>query len=133
MVAQVRPQVGGLVLRRLFVEGSDVKAGQVLYELDAAPYRAALAQAEATLAKSRASLKATQVTAKRTAELAEFEAISRQDNDDAHANVQIAAADVKLARSARDGANQPDLHAHCRADFRAHRDLGSDAGRLGGG
>ncbi|MGF0238029.1 efflux RND transporter periplasmic adaptor subunit [Rhodococcus sp. IEGM1300] len=100
MVAQVRPQVGGLVLRRLFVEGSDVTAGQVLYELDAAPYRAALAQAQASLAKSRASLKAAQVTAKRTAQLAKFEAISRQDNDDAYATVQIAAADVKLAEAA---------------------------------
>jgi membrane fusion protein (multidrug efflux system) len=100
MVAQVRPQVGGLVLRRLFVEGSDVTAGQVLYELDAAPYRAALAQAQASLAKSRASLKAAQVTAKRTAALAKFEAISRQDNDDAYATVQIAAADVKLAEAA---------------------------------
>ncbi|MBK5417967.1 efflux RND transporter periplasmic adaptor subunit [Pseudomonas sp. TH31] len=100
MVAQVRPQVGGLVLRRLFVEGSEVKAGQVLYELDAAPYRAAVAQSEASLAKSRASLKAAQVTAKRTAELAKFEAISRQDNDDAQASVQTAAADVKLAEAA---------------------------------
>lgn len=100
MVAQVRPQVGGLVLRRLFIEGSEVKAGQVLYELDAAPYRAALAQSEASLAKSRASLKAAQVTANRTAELAEFEAVSRQDNDDAQASVQTAAADVKLAEAA---------------------------------
>ncbi|WP_350615655.1 efflux RND transporter periplasmic adaptor subunit [Pseudomonas sp. HY7a-MNA-CIBAN-0227] len=100
MVAQVRPQVGGLVQRRLFVEGSEVKAGQVLYELDAAPYRAALAQSEAVLAKSRATLKAAQATAKRTAELAKFEAISRQDDDDAQTNVQIAAADVKLAEAA---------------------------------
>ncbi|NWD21657.1 efflux RND transporter periplasmic adaptor subunit [Pseudomonas yamanorum] len=100
LMAQVRPQVGGVVLRRLFVEGSEVKAGQVLYELDAAPYRAALAQSEATLARSRASLKAARVTASRTAELASIEAVSHQANDDAQANVDTAAADVKLAEAA---------------------------------
>ncbi|MFC6301045.1 efflux RND transporter periplasmic adaptor subunit [Pseudomonas sp. CCM 7893] len=100
LMAEVRPQVGGVVQRRLFVEGSEVKAGQVLYELDAAPYRATVAQAEASLAKSRASLKAARVTAKRTAELASIEALSRQDNDDAQANVETAAADAKLAEAA---------------------------------
>ncbi|MFC6339671.1 efflux RND transporter periplasmic adaptor subunit [Pseudomonas sp. CCM 7891] len=100
LVAQVRPQVGGVVMRRLFVEGSEVKAGQVLYELDAAPYRAAVAQSEASLARSRASLKATRVTAKRTAELVRIEAVSHQDNDDAQASVDTAAADVKLAEAA---------------------------------
>lgn len=99
LMAQVRPQVGGVVLRRLFAEGSEVKAGQVLYELDAAPYRAALAQAEAALVKSRATLKAAQVTAGRTAQLASIEAVSRQNNDDAQANVQTAAVDVKLAQA----------------------------------
>lgn len=100
MNAQVRPQVGGVVLRRLFVEGSEVTAGQVLYELDAAPYRAAVAQAKASKVKSSANLKAAQVTAGRTAQLALIDAVSRQDNDDAQANVQTAAADVKLAQAA---------------------------------
>ncbi|MBD8094590.1 efflux RND transporter periplasmic adaptor subunit [Pseudomonas fluorescens] len=100
LMAEVRPQVGGVVQRRLFVEGSEVKVGQLLYELDAAPYRATVAQAEASLAKSRASLKAARVTARRTAELASIEAVSRQDNDDAQAIVETAAADVKLAEAA---------------------------------
>lgn len=100
LMAEVRPQVGGVVQRRLFVEGSEVQAGQVLYELDARPYRAAMAQAEASLSRGRASFKAASVTARRTAELASIEAISRQENDDAQASVETAAADVKLAEAA---------------------------------
>lgn len=104
LMAEVRPQVGGVVQRRLFDEGSEVKAGQVLYELDAAPYRAALAQSEASLARSRATLKAARATAKRTAELASIEAVSHQENDDAQATVETTAADVKLAEAAQETA-----------------------------
>ncbi len=97
MVAQIRPQVGGIVQRRLFVEGADVKAGQALYQLDAAPYNAALAQAQASLAKYRATLKSAQATARRDAELVKINAISQQDNEDAQATLLTAAADVQVA------------------------------------
>ncbi|KIQ08524.1 hemolysin D [Pseudomonas simiae] len=99
MVAQIRPQVGGIVQRRLFVEGADVKVGQALYRLDAASYTAALAQAEASLAKYRATLKSAQATARRDAELVKINAISQQDNEDAQATLLTAAADVQGAEA----------------------------------
>ena len=99
MVAQIRPQVGGIVQRRLFVEGADVKVGQALYQLDAASYTAALAQAEASLAKYRATLKSAQATARRDAELVKINAISQQTNEDAQATLLTAAADVQVAEA----------------------------------
>ncbi|WP_321851477.1 efflux RND transporter periplasmic adaptor subunit [Pseudomonas paraveronii] len=99
MVAQIRPQVGGIVQRRLFVEGADVKVGQALYQLDAASYTAALAQSEASLVKYRATLKSAQTTAKRDAELVKINAISQQTNEDAQATLLTAAADVQVAEA----------------------------------
>src|SRR5476651_314218 len=99
MVAQIRPQVGGIVQRRLFVEGADVKVGQALYQLDAASYTAALAQSKASLAKSRATLKSAQTTARRDAGLVKINAISQQDNEDAQATLLTAAADVQVAEA----------------------------------
>jgi len=99
MVAQIRPQVGGIVQRRLFVEGADVKVGQALYQLDAASYTAALAQSQASLAKARATLKSAQSTARRDAELVKINAISQQDNEDAQATLLTAAADVQVAEA----------------------------------
>jgi len=58
-IADIRPQVSGLILKRLFTEGSDVQAGQVLYQIDPAPFQAALDNAEAALGRSEASLTAT--------------------------------------------------------------------------
>jgi len=97
MVAQIRPQVGGIVQQRLFVEGAEVKAGQALYQIDAAPYKAALAQMQATAAKARATLKSAQSTARRDAQLAKIDAISQQDNEDAQVALQTAQADVQVA------------------------------------
>ena len=99
MVAQIRPQVGGIVQRRLFVEGADVKVGQALYQLDAASYTAALAQSQASLVKYRATLKSSQATAKRDAELVKINAISQQTNEDAQATLLTAAADVQVAEA----------------------------------
>lgn len=99
MVAQIRPQVGGIIQRRLFVEGADVKVGQALYQLDAASYTAALAQSQASLAKARATLKSAQSTARRDAELVKINAISQQDNEDAQATLLTAAADVQVAEA----------------------------------
>ena len=99
MVAQIRPQVGGIVQRRLFVEGADVKVGQALYQLDAASYTAALAQSQASLAKYRATLKSAQATAKRDAELVKINAIRQQSYEDAQATLLTAAADVQVAEA----------------------------------
>jgi membrane fusion protein (multidrug efflux system) len=99
MVSDIRPQVGGIVQQRLFVEGAEVKAGQALYQLDPASYKAALAEAQATLAKAQATLKSAQLTAKRNAGLAKIDAISQQDNEDAQAARLTAEADVKVAQA----------------------------------
>ncbi|WP_339540564.1 efflux RND transporter periplasmic adaptor subunit [Pseudomonas sp. RA_5y_Pfl1_P24] len=96
MVAEIRPQVGGIVQQRLFVEGAEVKAGQALYQLDAAPYKAALAQAQASLTKARATLKSAQTTASRNARLVKINAISQQTDEDSQATLLTAAADVKV-------------------------------------
>lgn len=99
MVAEIRPQVGGIVQQRLFVEGAEVKAGQALYQLDAAPYKAALAQAQASLSKVRATLKSAQTTASRNAQLVKIDAISQQTNEDSQATLLTAAADVEAAQA----------------------------------
>ena len=99
MVAEIRPQVGGIVQQRLFVEGAEVKVGQALYQLDAAPYKAALAQAEATLSKSRATLKSAQTTATRNAQLVKIDAISQQTYEDSQATLLTATADVQVAQA----------------------------------
>lgn len=98
--AQVRARVTGIVHKRLFREGSDVKAGQPLFQIDAAPYQAALDSAQAALAKAQAN--ATQATAQATrfAPLREANAISQQDYINAQAAQKQAEADVAAARAA---------------------------------
>jgi membrane fusion protein (multidrug efflux system) len=90
-VSEVRPQVSGLILKRLFVEGSSVKAGQVLYQIDPAPYQAAYDSAAATVNSTRAK-------AERYATLLKQNAISAQDADDAQAAYKLAAANAQAAR-----------------------------------
>ena len=97
MLADIRPQVGGIVQQRLFVEGAEVKAGQALYQIDPAPYKATLAEAQATASKARATLKSAQATATRNAALVKIDAISQQDNEDAQVALQTAQADVQVA------------------------------------
>jgi len=89
--AEVRPQVNGIILKRLFVEGGEVKAGQQLYQIDAAPYRAAYESAVAAEASSRA-------LAERYKPLAEANAVSKQDYDNAVAAQLQAQASVETAR-----------------------------------
>ncbi|AOJ06236.1 efflux RND transporter periplasmic adaptor subunit [Burkholderia mayonis] len=93
-VAEVRPQIGGIVRKRLFTEGSDVKAGQVLYQIDPATYQASYDQARGTLAKAQATLASAKTKADRYAELVKINAVSKQDYDDAVAAVREDAADV---------------------------------------
>lgn len=98
--AEIRPQVGGILQRRLFEEGATVKAGQPLYQIDPASYQAAVASAQATLAKSEASLNSARVTAQRNAELAKLGALSQQLSDDSQAAQQQAEAELAVARAA---------------------------------
>ncbi len=99
LVAEIRPQVGGIVQKRLFTEGADVKAGQVLYQLDPAPFEAALASAEASLGRAQATAGSAESNARRNAELAKIEAVSRQVADDSQAAAQQARSDVAVARA----------------------------------
>ncbi len=100
LVAEVRPQVDGIVKQRLYTEGSVVKAGQPLYQLDDAAYRADHASAEAALARARATLGTARVNAKRSAELVAINAISRQEDENATAALKQAEADVAAAQAA---------------------------------
>ena len=97
--AEVRPQVNGIVKRRLFSEGGIVKAGQPLYELDDSVYRAEFDNARAALAKAEAAAHAAQLTAKRAAELRRIDAVSEQEKEDAVAAQHSAEADVAAARA----------------------------------
>ena len=99
-VAEVRPQVGGIILKRLFEEGSEVKVGQQLYQIDPATYRAAVQSAQADLAAARANLKSVQAKAERYAELVKINAVSRQDYDDAMAKLDQAKAQIMIAEAA---------------------------------
>jgi membrane fusion protein (multidrug efflux system) len=98
--ADIRPQVGGIVKARLFQEGSQVKAGQALYQIEPATYEAAVRSAQAALVKARATLAAARLTAARNAELVKIDAISKQTNDDSQASLQEAEADVGSAEAA---------------------------------
>ncbi len=100
LLSEVRPQVTGIVKKRLFTEGSQVKAGQPLYQLDDATYQANLASARATLARAQASLKQAELNAKRSDELVKIDAVSRQDHDNATAALATAKADVAAAEAA---------------------------------
>jgi membrane fusion protein (multidrug efflux system) len=103
-VAEVRPQVNGIIQKRLFTEGAEVKAGQVLFQIDPASYQAALASAKAILARAEANLLPAQLKAGRYQELLESKAVSQQDYDDAQAAVKQAEAEVAAAQAAVENA-----------------------------
>ena len=98
--SDVRPQVSGIIVSRPFIEGADVKAGQLLFQIDPAPYRAALDQAKAQLAGAQANVAAAQAKAERYADLVKINAVSRQDHDDAKAAADLAAATVRQQQAA---------------------------------
>lgn len=98
-VAEVRPQVGGILLKRLFEEGTEVLEGQPLYQIDPATYQAALESAQAELARAEAVEYQAQLTANRYAKLIKTEAISRQTYDDAQAAYKQAKASVAAAKA----------------------------------
>jgi len=104
LVAEIRPQVNGIIQKRLFEEGSDVRAGKVLYEIDPAPYQAAYDNAVAALAKSKANLPPIRLKAERYKELIALKAISQQDFDNADAALKQAEADIELSKAAVESA-----------------------------
>ncbi|MDL2328666.1 efflux RND transporter periplasmic adaptor subunit [Desulfosarcina sp. OttesenSCG-928-A07] len=100
MVSEVRPQVSGIITERLFTEGSDVTAGQVLYQIDPAIYEAALGNAKAALARAEANEQAARLLADRYNKLVKTNAVSKQERDDAVAAYGQARADIEAARQA---------------------------------
>ncbi len=99
-VAEVRARVNGIVQKRLFAEGSDVKEGQKLFLIDPAAYEAALDGAKAALARAEATLANSGVVAGRHADLIKTNVVSQQDHDNAMAALKTATADVAAARAA---------------------------------
>jgi len=103
-VAEVRPQVTGVVQKRLFAEGTEVKAGEQLFQIDAGSYRAALSSAEAALKRAEAQAVTAKLLAERYAPLIAANAVSKQENDEAIAANARAEADVASARAAVESA-----------------------------
>lgn len=99
-VAEVRPQVNGVLLKRLFTEGTDVQEGQQLYQIDPAPYQAALDSAKAALDHAQAALELDKLQVARYQKLQGTEAISKQDFDTTMATAAQANADVESAQAA---------------------------------
>lgn len=104
LVAEIRPQVNGLIQKRLFREGSDVKAGQLLYQIDPAPFQVAYDSAKASLGKAQANLPSIRSRAERYRELLVDKAVSQQDYDDAVAAVEQAKAEIEFWKTSVEGA-----------------------------
>lgn len=99
-VADVRPQVNGILQKRLFKDGQEVKAGQPLYQIDPATYEAQVKSAQASLAQAQASLVQAKADAKRSSELVKVNAVSKQSDDAAQAALKTAKAAVASAEAA---------------------------------
>ncbi len=100
LIAEVRPQVTGIVQKRLYTEGSDVKAGQVLYQIDPAAFEAAYASAKAAQARVEASLVSLRLTEERYRDLVKIKAVSQQDYDVASAALKQSEADLAATKAA---------------------------------
>lgn len=121
-VAEVRARVAGIVLKRTFEEGADVKAGDLLFQIDPAPFKAALSRAEAELARADAQLFQAQATVKRYEPLVQINAVSQQDFDVARATLRSAQADKRSAQASVETAKLDLGYAQVRAPI---------AGRIG--
>lgn len=104
LVAEIRPQVNGLIKKRLFQEGTNVKAGSLLYQIDPSPYRAALDQAKASLDAAEVTLPSIKSRAERLQSLVKLHAVGAQEAEEADANNQKAMASVALAKAAYESA-----------------------------
>lgn len=103
-IAEVRPQVNGIILKRFFEEGADVKEGQQLYQIDPATYQAAYDSAKASVARAEATLTSAKLLAERYKPLVEAKAVSKQDYDNAVASQQQAEADIASAKASLESA-----------------------------
>jgi membrane fusion protein, multidrug efflux system len=119
-VAQVRARVNGVVLNRLFREGSEVKAGQVLFQIDPAPYQASFDSAKAALAKAQANVTQASTQAERYKPLVEANAVSKQDYVNVVAAQKQAEADVAAAQAAVQAARINLDYATVRAPISGH-------------
>lgn len=99
-IAEVRPQVSGIILKRNFVEGNDITAGESLYQIDPATYQAALSSAQGELAKAEAAANIAHLTVKRYLPLVGTQYVSRQEYDTAVASARQADASVQAAKAA---------------------------------
>lgn len=100
MASEVRPQVSGIIQQRQFVEGQEVEAGQVLYQIDPRSYEAAYASAKADLARAKAAVLAAKPRAERYRALAKIDAVSKQDRDEAISTLRQGEASVQAASAA---------------------------------
>ena len=104
LIAEVRPQVNGIIQKRVFTEGSDVKAGQLLYQIDPATYQAAYASAKANEARAEANLVPARLREERFRDLVKINAVSKQDYDNAYATLKQAEAEVAAGKAAVESA-----------------------------
>ncbi|CVG44663.1 Multidrug resistance protein mexA precursor [Serratia marcescens] len=122
MTSDVRPQVDGIIKQRLFTEGAEVKAGQVLYQIDPASYQASYDQAAAQLKNAQATVQSTQLKSQRYAALVKENGVSQQDADDAKAAYLAAVASVAQYQAALETARINLAYTQVRAPI---------AGRIG--
>lgn len=101
-IAEVRPQASGIIQKKLFEEGAYVRAGQPLYQIDAANARTAVSSAEAALRRQQANLSALRITERRLKQLISSDAISKQEYDDLQAQIALAEADISASQAALD-------------------------------
>ncbi|HOL05913.1 MAG TPA: efflux RND transporter periplasmic adaptor subunit [Syntrophorhabdaceae bacterium] len=103
-IAEVRPQVSGIIQKRLFTEGTNVRSGEVLYQIDPAPYKAAYDNAKSALERAQANLPAIKQRYERYKELITYKAISQQEYDDVEAAFKQAQADINYWKAATEAA-----------------------------
>ncbi len=104
LISEIRPQVNGIIKKRMFREGSDVKAGDLLYQIDPAPFQVAHDSAKASLGKAQANLPSIRLRVERYKELLVDKAVSQQDYDDAAAAVEQAKAEIEYWKTAVEAA-----------------------------
>ncbi|MEW6614566.1 MAG: efflux RND transporter periplasmic adaptor subunit [Thermodesulfobacteriota bacterium] len=113
--AEIRPQVSGIIQKRLFTEGTNIKTGEVLYLIDPAPFQAALDNASAALGRAEANLPAIRLRAKRYRELLAEKAVSQQDYDDVAAALKQTEADIRYWKATLETARINMAYTHITA------------------